>query len=119
MPLSVCRDAVDAADLLLLDLKAMDTALCKRVSGKGNEDASAMQEYRESTGAPVWIRHVCVPGLTLDFGELEEMAAYVRAFTVSNWLSCFQFHKWESLNGLDFPGHTNSPTRRNRSGFHG
>lgn len=93
MPLSVCRDAVDAADLLLLDLKAMDSALCKRVSGKGNEDAKAMLEHREATGAPVWIRHVVVPGLTLDFDELEEMAAYVSRFHCVEQVELLPFHK--------------------------
>ena len=93
MPLEACRDEVDAADLLLLDLKAMDAVLCKRVSGRGNEDAKAMLEHREAKGAPVWIRHVGVPGLTLDYGELDDMAAYVARFHCVELVELLPFHK--------------------------
>ncbi len=102
MPLAACRGAVEAADLLLLDLKAMDTTLCRTVSGQGNEDAKAMLAYREAMGLPVWIRHVVVPGLTLDEQELTQMAAYVARFRCVQRVELLPFHKmgefkWASL----------------------
>ncbi len=115
MPLAACREAVDAADLLLLDIKGWDDALCRRISGKGNEDSKAMLEYRESTGAPVWIRHVIVPGYTLDDAQLEEMAAYVARFRCVERVELLPFHKmgeykWSGLSRSYELGGTREPT---------
>ena len=88
-----CLAAVDAADLLLLDIKGWDYTLCQRISGKGNEGSKAMLEHRESTSAPVWIRHVVVPGYTLDYAQLEEMADYVAGFRCVERVELLPFHK--------------------------
>ncbi len=116
IPLAACQGAVEAADLLLLDLKAMDTALCRTVSGKGNEDAKAMLEFREASGLPVWIRHVVVPGLTLDYEELAQMAAYVARFRCVERVELLPFHKmgefkWASLARAYLLAQTPEPTQ--------
>ncbi|MBP7402171.1 MAG: pyruvate formate lyase-activating protein [Clostridia bacterium] len=115
MPLSACRDAIDAADLLLLDIKGWDHALCEKISGRGNEGSKAMLEYRESVGAPVWIRHVIVPGYTLDDRQLEELAEYVSRFRCVERVELLPFHKmgefkWSGLQRAYELGDTPEPT---------
>ena len=63
IPLDFCRQAVDAADLLLLDIKALDPTLCQELTGQDNQNALALLEYCEAAQKAVWIRHVLVPGL--------------------------------------------------------
>ncbi|MBR4797335.1 MAG: radical SAM protein, partial [Spirochaetia bacterium] len=67
IPLQMARKAIDVADMLLLDFKAFDSALCEKITGRPNilEQEKEYLEYCQSTGKKVWIRHVIVPGLTL------------------------------------------------------
>ena len=65
IPLVACQKAVDRSDLVLLDLKAMDPGDCKRLTGRDNRNAISLLDYREAGNAPVWIRHVLVPVITL------------------------------------------------------
>ena len=48
IPLDFCRQAVDAADLLLLDIKALDPTLCQELTGQDNQNALALLEYCEA-----------------------------------------------------------------------
>lgn len=113
--LSFCRPLITEADLLLLDIKAMDTELCRRITGRGNENALEILRYREQLQKPVWIRHVVVPGLTLTRDNLASMAEYLRQFTCIERVELLPFHqlgrhKWEEL-GLDYTlKDTNPPT---------
>lgn len=55
---------VAATDLVMLDLKAMDAQLHRRVTGLDNANILAMARKLSDMGKPMWIRHVLVPGLT-------------------------------------------------------
>lgn len=115
IPLSVCKDAVDAADMLLLDIKAYDRALCAEITGSDAvfEREKELLEYCESVGKPVWIRHVVVPGYTLDKEKLEALAEYLRGFKCVERIEPLPFHKmgehkWEP--GLYRLADTQPPT---------
>ncbi|MBQ9979557.1 MAG: pyruvate formate lyase-activating protein [Oscillospiraceae bacterium] len=106
IPLEKCREAVDLADLLLLDIKALDPALCSNITGADGSGAKALLEYRQSQNRPVWIRHVLVPGYTLVLEHLEALAHYLSPFTCIERVELLPFHqlgshKWELL-GLDY-----------------
>ena len=102
IPLSKCKAAVDAADLILLDIKAIDSAVAKELTGKGNEDALGLLEYLDSQGKPVWIRHVVVPGITEDYEAIEKLGKYLEKFKVVDRVEILPFHKmgefkWKEL----------------------
>lgn len=65
VPLEKCRAAVDAADLLLLDIKAFADDVALELTGLGTGNAWEILDYCEETGKAVWIRHVLVPGITV------------------------------------------------------
>ena len=65
VPLERSRPVIDRADLLLLDIKALNPALCRELTGRDNRNTLATLDYCEETARPVWIRHVLVPGFTL------------------------------------------------------
>lgn len=93
VPLERCKDAIDAADMLLLDIKDIDKEGCVKLTGQSNENALDILNYCDYKGKDVWIRHVLVPGYTLDTYKL------IRLARVLSWYSCIRkvemipFHK--------------------------
>ncbi|NLM74602.1 MAG: pyruvate formate lyase-activating protein [Clostridiaceae bacterium] len=103
IPLNSCKHAVDEADLIMLDIKSIDTYKCRNLTGKGNEDALKLLDYLEHTGKEAWIRHVVVPGITEDYDDIEEMAKYLSKYKVISRVEILPFHKmgeykWKELN---------------------
>ena len=80
VPLLACRQAVDAADMLLLDMKAADEALFRRITGRSMDNTLEILEHCEDTGKRVWIRHVLVPGLTLEETQLHALGRLLRRY---------------------------------------
>jgi pyruvate formate lyase activating enzyme len=115
IPLEVSAPAIDAADMVLLDLKALDAEACFKLTGGCSENARATLDYCEKTRKRVWIRHVVVPGLTLDLAKLKALADYVKGFACVERVELLPFnklgeYKWREL-GLDYTlGTVPSPT---------
>ena len=106
IPLSCCQEAVDQGDLLLLDIKALDPGDYKILTGRSNTTTLELLDYRESTGRPVWIRHVLVPGYTLYPEKLKDLARFLSHYTCIQKVELLPFHKmgeykWEQM-GLPY-----------------
>lgn len=102
VPLSAAKPPVDAADLILLDIKDIDQEDCRALTGQDNQNALALLRYCQQTGKPVWIRHVMVPGLTLKRDKLTRLAAFLSGFSCIQKVELLPFHKmgeykWEQL----------------------
>lgn len=102
VPLDKSRIAIDAADLLLLDIKAMDQQVGRELTGRDNTGAFATLDYCEETHKPVWIRHVLVPGYTLDNEQLAALAQRLTAYSCVEQIEILPFHKlgepkWEEI----------------------
>ncbi|MBR4797541.1 MAG: pyruvate formate lyase-activating protein [Spirochaetia bacterium] len=95
IPLQMAKKAIDVADMLLLDFKAFDSALCEKITGRPHilEQEKEYLEYCQSTGKKVWIRHVIVPGLTLEETQLRELGAYLHKFSCVEKIEPLAFHK--------------------------
>ncbi|HEX3026144.1 MAG TPA: pyruvate formate-lyase-activating protein [Clostridia bacterium] len=91
--LSLCREAVDLADLIILDIKALDSGDCIALTGSDNRNALRLLDYLEQTGKDVWIRHVLVPGITLKREKLEKLAEYIKRFSCVKKVELLPFHK--------------------------
>ena len=107
IPLGQCRAAIDAADLILLDIKAIDPATCKALTGQDNALALKLLDYCEAQRKDVWISHVVVPGFTMDAAQLKALQDYVKRFACVKKVNLLPFHKmgmykWERL-GLTSP----------------
>lgn len=95
VPLSLCRETVDAADMLLLDIKSFDPALSRDITGSPTVLKNEMEylDYCEARGKRVWVRHVVVPGLTLDEEKLRALAGYLKGFRCVEKIELLPFHK--------------------------
>lgn len=116
IPLEKSKEAIDASDMLLLDIKAIDEAVCKDLTGMGNENTIKTLDYCEKSHKPIWIRHVVVPGITLHKTMLERLADFLSSYTCIENIEILPFHKmgefkWESLK-LDYSlADTPEPTK--------
>ena len=88
--------------MLLLDIKAADDALFRRITGRGMDNTLEILNRCENTMKPVWIRHVLVPGLTLEREQLHRLGRLLKPYRCIERVELLPFHKlgeykWESL----------------------
>ncbi len=107
VPLEISRAVLDEADLILLDIKSLDDRQAFSLTGMGNANTLATLSYCQAIGREVWIRHVLVPGWTLEEGRLSELAHFLTAFSVVRTVELLPYHnmgayKWEQLK-LRYP----------------
>lgn len=106
-PLEYSAKILDAADLILLDIKALDDPLCRELTGAGCENTLRTLEYCERNKKDVWIRHVLVPGWTLKQDRLRTLSEFLAPFQCIQRVELLPFHKmaefkWEKM-GIPFP----------------
>ena len=105
------HEAIDKAlkytDLVMLDIKHIDSAEHKKLTGMGNEHILAFAEHIRDLGIPVWIRHVVVPGITDQHDELFALGEYLSTLSNLKALDVLPYHdmakpKYENL-GMAYP----------------
>lgn len=102
LPLERSAPVIDLADLILLDIKALEDDLCSDLTGAGSRNTLATLEYCESVSKPLWIRHVLLPGYTLDKERLARLADHLLRYACVKKIDLLPFHKlgeykWEAL----------------------
>ena len=100
------RKLMDVTDLLLLDLKHIDSAAHKALTGADNANVLDCAKYLSEIGKPVWIRHVLVPGINSDEPSLAKLSAFIRTLANVKRVEVLPYHtlgvpKWKSL-GLPY-----------------
>ena len=110
------KEAIDLADMLLLDIKALDPAVAKKLSGQTSDQAFAMLDYCEGAGKTVWIRQVLVEGYTLDEGQLTQLAQRLAEYRCVERVELLPFHKlgelkWEEVDRPYTLGDTSATTK--------
>lgn len=100
-------DLLAVTDLVLLDIKHINTEKCRTLTGKGNEATLAFAARLARENIPVWIRYVLVPGIT--DGEETLRATRHHLDTLSNirQIDVLPYHtmgraKYEAL-GIPYP----------------
>ena len=102
VPVKVGKNVLEKADLLLLDMKAIDEDMCVKLTSFSNKSAIETLNFREERGLPVWIRHVMVPQYTLERERLTRLAEFLKGYKCIEKVELLPFHKmgeykWEEL----------------------
>lgn len=97
---------LDATDTVLLDIKAFDPVLHRKVTGSDNSSVLDCARYLSEIGKPVWIRRVIAPGLTDGEDDLRRTGEFIRTLSNVEKVEALPYHdmgaeKWKSL-GLDY-----------------
>ena len=86
------RGALDAADLVLLDVKTADDSLHKSYTGQSRDNNKSCLDYLQSIGKPVWIRHVVVPGRTDSDESVKLLESYLKPYSVVEKVELLPYH---------------------------
>ena len=94
-------------DLVMLDIKHMDPEAHKSLTGHDNAGILAFAQYLAEKNVPVWIRHVVVPGITDDPGQLAKLGAFLGTLPNVKALDVLPYHimgvsKYKEL-GIPYP----------------
>ena len=117
---SAFSDKLDAlmrlTDLVLLDIKHIDPAAHRALTGMDNGGILAFARYLERKGVPVWIRHVVVPGVTDDEASLARLGRFIAGLSNVQALDVLPYHtmgvaKYAQL-GIPYPLEGTPPMSR-------
>lgn len=97
------KDLLDNyTDLVMLDVKHIDSEWHKRLTGVDNKTTFAFAKYREESGKPMWIRYVLVPGWSDQPEHLKALGEYFKNYKNIEKLELLPYHKlgnhkWEEM----------------------
>lgn len=103
-------------DLIMLDIKHIDDAAHRKLTGQPNHNILAFLDYLRERDKDVWIRHVVVPGITLDREALLRLGRHLGPYRNIRALDVIPYHtmgkvKYEKL-GREYPlGDTPAATK--------
>ena len=97
---------LDVTDLLLLDLKHIDSAAHRELTGADNANVLDCAKYLSEIGKPVWIRHVLVPGINTNEQSLTKLGTFIKTLSNVKKVEVLPYHslgvsKWTAL-GLPY-----------------
>ncbi|GBU10401.1 pyruvate formate lyase activating enzyme [Erysipelotrichaceae bacterium] len=98
---------MDNTDLVLLDLKHIDDAKHRELTGITNKNILDFAVWLSESGVAVWIRHVVIPGITLDDSSLYRLGRFIGKLDNVERIELLPYHvmgvnKWEAL-GWKYP----------------
>ena len=94
-------------DLVMLDIKHIDDEKHRELTGQSNKNILAFAKYLDSKNIPVWIRHVVVPGITLEEESLKKLGRFIGTLSNVKRVETLPYHslarpKYEKL-GITYP----------------
>lgn len=96
------KKLIDLTDLFLLDIKCINDEKAKKLTGVSNKKELEFAKYLSSTGKPMWIRQVLVPGITDDKQDLLKLKEFISCLKTVEKVEILPYHdlgkfKWEKL----------------------
>lgn len=98
---------MEHTDLVMLDIKHIDSNMHRLLTGMSNANVVAFAEYLDKKHVPVWIRHVVIEGYTDDRDHLFELGKFIGSLSNVKALDVLPYHnmgvsKYDAL-GIDYP----------------
>ena len=100
------KKLLSLTDLVLLDIKHINSDKCKNLVGLGNEKGLAFARYLSDNNIHMWIRQVLVPEYTDDEQDLLQLKGFIDSLNTVDKIEVLPYHdmgkyKWEKL-GLKY-----------------
>ncbi len=104
---SAIEAVLDNTDLVMLDIKHIDSDAHKALTGTPNDGILAFARYVSDRGIPLWIRHVVVRGYTDKPGALYRLGRFIGTLPTAKGLDVLPYHtlgekKYDAL-GIPYP----------------
>lgn len=96
------EELMKVTDLVMLDIKHMDDAAHRELTGQNNTNILDMARCLSDNGKAMWIRHVLVPGITDDEGQLKRLRKFIDTLNTVERVEVLPYHtlgvfKWKEL----------------------
>ena len=96
------KELLSLTDLVLLDIKHINSDKCKDLTGFTNEKELAFARYLSDNNIPIWIRQVIVPGITDNEDDLIKLKDFISSLKTVKNIELLPYHnlgkhKWETL----------------------
>ena len=100
------KELLSLTDLVLLDIKHIDSKKSKNLVGHTNEKELAFANYLSDNGTHMWIRQVLVPGYTDNEDDLLKLKNFISSLKTVDKVEILPYHdmgkyKWKNL-GLNY-----------------
>ena len=100
------KELLSLTDLVLLDIKHINSEKSKDLIGFSNEKELKFARYLSDNNIPIWIRQVIVPGVTDSKEDLLELKEFISSLKTVKKIELLPYHnlgeyKWEKL-GLEY-----------------
>ena len=97
---------MQSTDLLLVDIKNIDPAEHKKLTGHDNKNILDMFRYLDEIGKPIWSRHVLVPGMSDNDELLSRTHDFIQTLNNVQKVEILPYHalalaKYQEL-GIDY-----------------
>lgn len=97
------KELMKYTDLLLFDIKHIDSDEHKKLTGWPNDNILDCARYLSEIGKPIWIRHVLVPTITDNDEYLQRLRAFIASLDNVEKIEVLPYHtlgiyKWENLH---------------------
>ena len=79
-------------DLVMLDIKHIDTTEHKKITGAYNTPVLEFAKYLDKKNISIWIRHIIIPGLTDNPKDLTELGEFIGKLKNLHALDVLPYH---------------------------
>lgn len=110
------NELIQYVDLFLLDIKHINEQEHIKLTGKSNKNILEFARYLSKNNKKMWIRHVLVPGITLNDEYLKQTKAFIDTLSTVEKIEVLPYHtmgiaKYKNL-GISYPLEgVNPPTK--------
>lgn len=113
------RKLIAVTDLVMLDIKHIDSLQHKKLTGAGNENILAFAKFLEKTNVELCVRHVVIDGITDHAEELKNLGRFIGNLKNLRYLDVLPYHtlgvnKYKEM-GLSYPLEGISPTSQEKA----
>lgn len=96
------KKVLSVTDLVLLDIKHIDSKKCKELVGFSNKLELDFAKYLSDNDIPIWIRQVLIPGYTDDEQDLLKLKDFIASLKTVQKVELLPYHdmgkfKWKKL----------------------
>ncbi len=100
-------ELLNYTDLVMLDIKHIDTKKHKDITGSGNENILEFAKHLEKTNTPLWVRHIIIEGYTDTPEDLIALGEFIGKLKNLKALDVLPYHtmgvaKYKEL-GIAYP----------------
>ncbi len=97
------RELLSLTDLVMLDIKHIDTSAHRELTGHDNENILAFARFLSEENVPIFIRHVVVPGITDKEDDLIRLGEFIGGLKTLKALDILPYHtlgipKYKKIN---------------------